>query len=159
MFTRPSRERSLLAPTSSGTTRYSTTSAMTNRTMPRRNGLTKKGSQVRQPRHQLRQVLLASASAPGFRSAFAGSVRISSPLPGLRARTPPHVQQPAQGYPAQERTLDDPSERGGRGGHGTDGEVNVDPVRAHSRGNLLRARGPFGVRAGWAARGLAGPLR
>src|ERR1700689_612823 len=104
MFTRPSRERSLLAPTSSGTTRYSTTSAMTNRTMPRRNGLTKKGSQGRQPRHQLRQVLLASASAPGFRSAFAGSVRISSPLPGLRARTPPHVQQPAQGYPAQERT-------------------------------------------------------
>src|ERR1700722_7550451 len=128
------------------------TSAMTNRTMPRRNGLTKKGSQARQPRHHLHLVLGVSVSGPGFRSAFAGSVRISSPLPGLRARTPPHVQQPAQGYPAQERTLDDPTERGGRDGHGTDGAVNVDPVRTHSRGDVFRARGPFGVRAGRAAR-------
>jgi hypothetical protein len=47
-FTRPSRYRSLLAPASSGTTRYSTTSSSTKMSTPRRAGLASTGSQIRQ---------------------------------------------------------------------------------------------------------------
>src|SRR5690349_12834013 len=66
--------------------------------MPRRSGLTRKGSQVRQRRHlplsSPPACSLASARpSPGFRPASAGSVRISNVLPGRRARTLSHEQQ------------------------------------------------------------------
>src|SRR5262249_20568323 len=72
---------------------YSTIKTRASRMMPRRTGLTRKGSQVRQRRHFPRSALPGLAgSSPVPRPAFAGSVRITNVLPGRRARTLPHEQ-------------------------------------------------------------------
>ena len=122
---------------------------------PRRSGLTRK-RQLRQCRHSS----VPRAARAGLRAGLPVSFRrvsphSTAPYPA-NGQTPPHMQQPVQVYPARQgpQRIHYPSGRGGRDQRGTDGSVDVDPVRAYSRGDLLRGGGPA-PRAGPAAGGPA----